>query len=62
MLIIGQLLFLEILKTLWNEYYKTEELPQVISPESGYVYNANHSPFKSTSLDENPNPKDYAKT
>ena len=48
-------------KTLWNEYYKTEELPQVISPESGYVYNANHSPFKSTSLDENPNPKDYAK-
>ena len=48
-------------KTLWNEYYKTEELPQVISPESGYVYNANHSPFKSTSLDENPDPKDYAK-
>ena len=48
-------------KTLWNEYYKTEELPQVISPKSGYVYNANHSPFKSTSLDENPNPKDYAK-
>ena len=48
-------------KTLWNEYYNTEELPQVISPKSGYVYNANHSPFKSTSLDENPNPKDYAK-
>ena len=48
-------------KTLWNEYYKTEELPQVISPKSGYIYNANHSPFKSTSLDENPNPKDYAK-
>ena len=48
-------------KTLWNEYYKTEELPQVISPKSGYVYNANHSPFKSTSLDENANPKDYAK-
>ena len=48
-------------KTLWNEYYNTEELPQVISPKSGYVYNANHSPFKSTSLDENPDPKDYAK-
>ena len=48
-------------KALWNEYYKTEELPQVISPKSGYVCNANHSPFKSTSLDENPNPKDYAK-
>ena len=48
-------------KTLWNEYYQTEELPQVINPKSGYVYNANHSPFKSTSLDENPNPNDYAK-
>ena len=48
-------------KTLWNEYYNTEELPQVISPKSGYIYNANHSPFKSTSLDENPDPKDYAK-
>ena len=48
-------------KTLWNEYYKTEELPQVISPKSGYVYNANHSPFKSTSLSENPVSKNYAK-
>ena len=47
-------------QTLWTEYYKTEELPQVINPKSGYVYNANHSPFKSTSLDENPNPKDFA--
>ena len=48
-------------RTLWNEYYKTEELPQVISPESGYVYNANHSPFKSTSLSENPDSKNFEK-
>ena len=48
-------------KTLWNKYYKTEELPQVISPKSGYVYNANHSPFKSTSIEENPEPNDFAK-
>ena len=60
--IIGKILFLEIQKkTLWNEYYLTEELPQVISPKSGYVYNANHSPFKSTSLSENPDSKNYAK-
>jgi acyl-homoserine-lactone acylase len=49
-------------QTLWTEYYKTEELPQVINPKSGYVYNANHSPFKSTSLDENPNPENFSKT
>ena len=48
-------------KTLWNKYYNTEELPQVISPKSGYVYNANHSPFKSTSIEENPKPNDFAK-
>ena len=47
-------------ETLWTDYYKTHELPQVINPESGYIYNANHSPFKSTSIDENPNPNDFA--
>ena len=48
-------------RTLWSEYYTTEELPQVISPESGYVYNANHSPFKSTSLSENPDSQNFDK-
>ena len=47
-------------ETLWTEYYKTSQLPQVKNPESGYIYNANHSPFKSTSLDENPKPEDFA--
>ncbi|PTM03459.1 MAG: penicillin amidase, partial [Bacteroidetes bacterium] len=28
-------------ETLWETYYKTEELPQVISPASGFIYNAN---------------------
>ena len=46
-------------ETLWTEYYKTSELPQVINPKSGYIYNANHSPFRSTSLNENPNPKNF---
>ena len=49
-------------KTLWNEYYEITELPQVINPKSGFVYNANHSPFKSTSEEENPNPKNYSQT
>lgn len=47
-------------KTLWNTYYKTQELPQVIAPKAGYIYNANHSPFRSTGTDENPNPDDFA--
>ena len=49
-------------KTLWTEYYDVTELPQVINPKSGYIYNANHSPFKSTSKEENPNPENYSTT
>jgi len=41
-------------KTLWNETYDIDELPQVIQPSSGYVYNANHSPFLSTDKQNNP--------
>jgi len=48
-------------ETLWDTYYETEELPQVISPASGFVYNANHSPFKSTGIKDNPNPGDYSR-
>ena len=48
-------------KTLWTEIYKTEELPQVIQPESGYFYNANHSPFLSTSKNENPKKDSFSK-
>jgi acyl-homoserine-lactone acylase len=52
----------DTMETLWTEYYDIEDLPQVIQPNSGFIYNANHSPFKSTSADENPNEKDYSKT
>ena len=48
-------------KTLWNETYDIEDLPQVLQPKSGYVYNTNHSPFKSTSNDENPKEESFDK-
>ena len=50
----------DTMETLWTEYHEIENLPQVIQPKSGFIYNANHSPFKSTSADENPNEKDYS--
>lgn len=46
-------------ETLWDTYYETEDLPQVIQPQSGYVYNANHSPFKSSAPADNPKAEDY---
>ena len=44
------------MQTLWTDSYEIEELPQVLQPKSGYFYNANHSPFKSSSEEDNPNP------
>ena len=47
-------------KTLWTDYYDIEDLPQVIQPKAGFIYDANHSPFKSTSAEENPKEEDYS--
>ncbi|MBN08933.1 MAG: penicillin amidase [Flavobacteriaceae bacterium] len=47
-------------ETLWTETYDIEELPQVLQPNSGYFYNANHSPFFSTSNNENPKKEDFS--
>jgi acyl-homoserine-lactone acylase len=49
-------------KTLWTEYHEVEDLPQVINPKSGFIYNANHSPFKSTSENENPKAENFSST
>ncbi|MDA9356660.1 penicillin acylase family protein [Flavobacteriaceae bacterium] len=49
-------------ENLWENYYEISDLPQVINPKSGFIYNANHSPFKSTGGDENPKEEDFSKT
>jgi acyl-homoserine-lactone acylase len=46
-------------KTLWATQYEIEELPQVIQPKSGFIYNANHTPFRSSAKADNPNPSDF---
>jgi acyl-homoserine-lactone acylase len=47
-------------KTLWLETYDIEELPQVIQPKSGYFYNANHTPFRSSDSLDNPLQDDFS--
>ncbi len=49
-------------KTLWTTTYDIEELPQVVQPHSGYFYNANHSPFKSSDTLDNPKKSAFAKS
>jgi acyl-homoserine-lactone acylase len=48
--------------TLWTEFHPVENLPQVLNPMSGYVYNVNHSPFKATVSDDNIRQEDYDST
>ena len=46
---------------MWDSYYDIKDLPQVVKPKSGFVYNANHSPFKSSSEADNPIAENFAK-
>jgi acyl-homoserine-lactone acylase len=46
-------------KTLWYDIHPLEDLPQVLNPKSGYVYNTNHSPFLATAEGENINAVEY---
>jgi penicillin amidase/acyl-homoserine-lactone acylase len=45
--------------TLWKGYESVESLPAVINPKSGYVVNANHTPFLASGEDDNPRPENY---
>ncbi len=49
-------------KTLTGEFHPLEDLPQVLNPESGYVFNTNNSAFSCTAIKNNPNPEDYDRT
>lgn len=48
--------------SLWETYHEIGELPQLINPASGYLYNTNHSPFLATSKDHNLKASDYDNT
>ena len=47
-------------ETLWNKYLPYAELPAVINPASGFVANANGTPFRATEGPENPSPDAFA--
>ena len=49
-------------KTLWTDYLPFDDLPQVLNPPSGFVQNANGTPFQTTLGAGNPDPGFYSPT
>jgi len=44
---------------IWQGYYPFERMPRTVNPPSGFVYNANNTPFRSSVGEGEPKPKDY---
>ncbi len=49
-------------ETLWESYMPLEELPWVLNPDSGFIQNANSSPYFTTHGEENPKPEAFCPT
>jgi len=46
-------------KTLWTTFHPESDLPQVLNPKSGYIFNFNNSAFDCTAPADDPKPADY---
>lgn len=47
-------------ETLWTDYLPFADLPQLLNPASGFVQNANSSPYQTTLGPENPQEADFS--
>ncbi|MFN3834793.1 MAG: penicillin acylase family protein [Glycocaulis sp.] len=43
----------------WSEFAPFSALPHMVDPEAGYVFDANHTPFRVTLTEEDPDPADF---
>ena len=46
-------------RTLWNTFHPESDLPQVVNPKSGYIFNFNNSAFDCTAPEDDPKPANY---
>ncbi|MDH4089686.1 MAG: penicillin acylase family protein [Cyclobacteriaceae bacterium] len=49
-------------QTLWSAFHPFSDLPQVLQPASGYIFNSNHSPFNATAAKDNIKANQYDPT
>lgn len=49
----------DVSATLWTDYLPFERLPRVVDPASGFIQNANSSPYRTTLGDGNPRREEY---
>jgi acyl-homoserine-lactone acylase len=49
-------------KTLTTTFHPLKDLPQYVNPPSGYLFNANHTPFNATGVKDNLKAKDFDQT
>ncbi|NIM96455.1 MAG: acylase [Anaerolineales bacterium] len=49
-------------ETLWTEYLPFEDLPQILNPPSGFLQNANSTPYETTVGSGNIDPEDFSPT
>ena len=47
-------------ENVWSaDFYTIEELPQILNPAAGYIFNSNNTPFIATNKEEDLAPEDY---
>src|SRR5690606_1073192 len=44
---------------IWQDYVQFDAVPKLVNPNSGYVYNANNTPFRATAENDNLDPADF---
>jgi acyl-homoserine-lactone acylase len=49
----------DVSKDIWTRYLPFKDLPQVLNPPSGFVYNCNTTPFAATAGEGNPRAADF---
>lgn len=48
--------------TRWTDFHPLQDLPQVLNPQSGWLFNSNNTPFHASAPADNPKPANYDPT